>query len=368
MSFCCRLVQKNILPNKGSVSKVIAGETDKKTNGPLLIKLAYDSRCLPVIGVLPIIQDIEMPRMLIKEPAVITFETTRVEQVGEVFDQEWVEKTTASIYSLKRLYEEKNLDESIENIDFFKKYVKITADKIIQRLHEFLRTRIPLQRTDLFCGRHWVWDSLKSKMMKIVAMMIMSGHIVTYNDVLFRNDDETLLSSRQHFVHVDMIMTDGNIDGNYLVYDNKRHSIFRSGMAEVGMSRRWKEHVSGSMRSSHVNRASKFYKCYPNSGAEEDNMPTKDDRLGTFQQLEQLIGIGIRREQLTDVVGLFEWTRVECDELSLLQSAATRNELEDKKYRHLCYLFECAYALSIEPRRNISVNPGCEWQLKYYGN
>ena len=75
-----------------------------------------------------------------------------------------------------------------------------------------------------------------------------------------------------------------------------------------------------------------------------------------------------QKKRTTDVVGLFDWTTVECYELSLLQSAATRNGLEDKKYRHICYLFECAYALSIEPRRNISSNPGCEWQLKYYGS
>ena len=34
----------------------------------------------------------------------------------------------------------------------------------------------------------------------------------------------------------------------------------------------------------------------------------------------------------------------------------------------MSYLFETYYAVAIEPKRNISDNPGCEWQLKYFGN
>ena len=156
------------------------------------------------------------------------------------------------------------------------------------------------------------------------------------------------------------------MDGNYLVFDSNRQSIFRSGMVEVGMKRRWKEHVNGSMRNNRVNCISKFYKCYPNSNTLFDNIPNKDDILGTFQQLEQLLGIGIKIDELTGVIQLFNWSPIEYEELNNLQSAPTRNTLSDKKYGQVCYFFECAYALAIDPRRNISGNPGCEWYLKYY--
>ena len=33
-------------------------------------------------------------------------------------------------------------------------------------------------------------------------MMIMSGHIVEYNDLKYRNDDECILSQRHNFIHV----------------------------------------------------------------------------------------------------------------------------------------------------------------------
>ena len=89
--------------------------------------------------------------------------------------------------------------------------------------------------------------------------------------------------------------------------------------------------------------------------------------MGTFQQLEQLIGIGITRGKLTPINELFIWSDEEIKGLTNLKGVATRNSIGDKKYKHIYYLFELAYALAIESRRNISGNPGCEWQLRYYG-
>ena len=88
--------------------------------------------------------------------------------------------------------------------------------------------------------------------------------------------------------------------------------------------------------------------------------------MGTFQQLEQLIGIGITRDKLTSINALLTWSDEELTGLNNLKGVASRNTLADKKYKHICYLFELAYALAIESRRNISGNPGCEWQLGYF--
>ena len=46
-----------------------------------------------------------------------------------------------------------------------------------------------------------------------------------------------------------------------------------------------------------------------------DNIPDKDDFLGTFQQLEQFLDIGIHRDDLTSVIELFNWYPIECEEL-----------------------------------------------------
>ena len=69
-----------------------------------------------------------------------------------------------------------------------------------------------------------------------------------------------------------------------------------------------------------------------------------------------------------EVVGLFTWTPEEINALSSLKSFGTNASIIDKQYRHICYLCEAMYALSINQLRNISGNPSCEWQLGYYGN
>ena len=89
------------------------------------------------------------------------------------------------------------------------------------------------------------------------------------------------------------------------------------------------------------------------------------ERKGTFQQLEQLIGIGFRREKMNEVVSLFDWDNEENYEIEKLKGINTKDSLIEKKYRHICYLAESTYALAIS--ENISSNPGFEWQLKYYG-
>ena len=138
-------------------------------------------------------------------------------------------------------------------------------------------------------------------------------------------------------------------------------------MAQVGMKRRWKEHVSASMRSTHENRNSKLYSSYHSGNCHADNMPATTESMGTFCQLEQVLGIGLKKTHLTNIISLFQWSDVEEIELNILMGSGSRNTTNQKKYRHLCYLFECAYALAIEPRRNISGNPSCEWQLRFYG-
>ena len=82
-------------------------------------------------------------------------------------------------------------------------------------------------------------------------------------------------------------LDDDDIDRNYLVYDMQRRLYVRSGIAEVGMKRRWKEHVSASMRSSNLHRNNKLYVSYPSSNCDPANASSEDVKLGNYQQLEQ---------------------------------------------------------------------------------
>ena len=64
---------------------------------------------------------------------------------------------------------------------------------------------------------------------------------------------------------------------------------------------------------------------------------------------------------------MFIWNDVEISELEISKGNGNRQMMKDKIHRHLCYMFELAYALTVEPSKNISKSAGCEWQTHYYG-
>ena len=66
---------------------------------------------------------------------------------------------------------------------------------------------------------------------------------------------------------------------------------------------------------------------------------------------------------------LFEWEDFETTELAQLKGVGDNGDnLVDKQYRHICYLCELIYGVCIDLEDNISSNPGCEWQLGYFGD
>ena len=83
-------------------------------------------------------------------------------------------------------------------------------------------------------------------------------------------------------------------------------------------------------------------------------------QLGTFQDLLQLVAIGIKREKKSDILGLFKWNKDELDMLSTLTHPnAIHQGVEHKQYKHIVYFLETVYALAISPELNLSENPGC---------
>ena len=94
------------------------------------------------------------------------------------------------------------INEYMQMMLHFKKYVKLCSVKLMNRIYGFLRTRLPLIRTDLLYRHHWVWDLLRANVQKIAAIMILSGHIVEHDGLLYRDDDECILATRQICVYV----------------------------------------------------------------------------------------------------------------------------------------------------------------------
>ena len=151
----------------------------------------------------------------------------------------------------------------------------------------------------------------------------------------------------------------------YLIGDS--YIFIRSGCAEVGMRRRWLEHATSSKMKTITNQKSLLYMSYPHEDTLDINV-SKVMCKGKFNQLVQMVGVGFVRDKSLVFSKLFEPDLRTKEYVTKLCGTGNRNSFIDKWYRHLCYCFECTYALLIDERANISSNPGFEWQLQYYGN
>ncbi|MEL7341270.1 MAG: hypothetical protein AAGM67_12370, partial [Bacteroidota bacterium] len=74
------------------------------------------------------------------------------------------------------------------------------------------------------------------------------------------------------------------------------------------------------------------------------------------------------RTNQTAIVQLFSWQKIELDHIKKLKLAQDHNGGDlSKQYKHLCYLMKTFFAVAIVPSNNLTMNPTCEWQLKFYG-
>ena len=361
------LKMKFACPAKGTVVKVRSGEVDKKTKGPLLIQCCHDVKSLPVIASDPVQSEVESTEIVITPPHVIDFLSENNALNFEVITNDWMKQVPNIFHLVMNAVTTEFVQHIDRDWESTLKYVDILSRKLVYRMYSFLKLRLPLKRTDLQPGRHWVWDSFKVKSKKIAAIMILNGHIVNQNKLIYRTEDESLFNCVTSFKTFDIHDANSECDGNYVVVDTERSSVIRSGAAEVGILRRWKEHRAASMLIDHSNRTNKFYSSYPNALVTNKDLLSASNVKGMFQHLSVRLGIGMKRNMKTELVKLFDWNYVETNELTMLNGNGNRKSMDDKKYRHLCYMFELAYALAIDPNKNVSSSAGCEWQMGHFG-
>jgi hypothetical protein len=344
------------VPNKGTAATV--NDKCKRTDGDLLIKLAFDLRTSKPKAKLPNLPPVAIPRRLIPAPSVVEFASTmKLERF--VATEEWCRKVYSCVKSINHLGTD-SLDQHLGSIDALNEKTQLMATKLLARLPSFLDRRIPASKPQLLPGRHWIWRSLCSKLMRVSAMMVLSNTVA--DELENRGSDESYLNLANHFQHA--VGDLANLDGSYVVEDSRRNEICRAGAAEMGFRTRWEGHTQSSKLLDPKYKKSAFYNCYPHENVVENTL----NRKGTFQSLNQLVGVGFQRSKASQVLALFEWDGYGLEELKKLQGCKNRNELVDKQYRHIVYLLEASHALAIEPRKNISSNPSCEWQLRFFGD
>jgi hypothetical protein len=115
----------------------------------------------------------------------------------------------------------------------------------------------------------------------------------------------------------------------------RRFLMMRFGASEVDMSNRWRGHEKASKLETAQGRKSRFYTRYPH----KDFLLNDPSRLREclFQDLQQFVGIGFKRDNKEHIGNLFDWDNGEVKELEKLTAASeSRNTLVDKKISLCC--------------------------------
>jgi len=214
-------------------------------------------------------------------------------------------------------------------------------------------------------GRHWVWDSFKCKLPKMVAIMIFNGHIIDKGSIGYRNMEDVLLNEPMAFENFDIFGTDTDLDGVYLLVDKVKNTIIHSLSTDEGISNAYLKHKERSLLKEYEHRKDKLCISYPNEECEDQSVFSSSEVRGKFQDLSMRKCIKVDKNNMTSFINLFAWNDLEEINLDSLVINQNKQFLDSKKYKHILCLFEMVYALAIEPSKNISTEPGCAWQTNF---
>ncbi len=223
------------------------------------------------------------------------------------------------------------------------------------RLYSFLAEKCPEDRMP---GKHWVWTSLVANAKRIATLIVLANQHAGRLESTTLTDSYLSLDIDNFPVADDEL---GSMSGCYLNYDSIRRSLIRAGMTETSFEKRYSQH----RRSSRLNDAEprRFYLYYPH----KESASKTDIRRGFFEDLEQRVALGVPRDQHLLATELFDWPDHVDNQLGQLKFGEGRGATkQEKRYKHLCYMFESFFAVALAPRDNITQNPGFEWQLQLY--
>ena len=358
------LYERIKLPSKGNINKVITSQVDKTTNGPFLIKLCFDVKTLPVVAKRPILKRIDSASSSIKEPSYLTICDT---------PNNWntLDVSVPYVIMLKDIM--KNVDEGnhqrilsavLNDISPFKKYSELLGRKLIKRLGVYLSKKLPLHRTDLLSNQHWVWLSFKKHIKLIAAAMITFGHVMDEKELVFKGDDESLLSNTTNFHLVDLTGEHEMNHGNYVILDSKRGEFVYNGVANFGYKKNWEKHALDSMLKDYSKRKDKFSAAYPNTDLVDMSESANVNVKGRFEDLLMFSTIEVKGDQIERYLEHFDINEDESKRINVLINKGGPNNMPSKKIKHLLEMFCMAYTLAINPARDMSGMIPCSWQME----
>ncbi|KAG7368491.1 hypothetical protein IV203_031234 [Nitzschia inconspicua] len=220
----------------------------------------------------------------------------------------------------------------------------VLGENITAALPEWSDVTVP-KALELPKTKHWVWTSFIANFLKEISCLIVLAGLES-QALKYATPLESLLNQILN-VFPKMDEDIGAMDGSYLTADTLRQLLIRAGFAEQGFNRRWGEHRRASFLKDVGTRNRPQYQLFPHESVSEDQAP---NRRGTFQQLEQRLGLGVRKADRARVLALFKWTEIDEAHLGKLSYGDGRAGTFDfKKYKHICFMFELFFAVALEP-------------------
>ena len=237
----------------------------------------------------------------------------------------------------------------------------------VDRLSSLILQRLPLHIERRLSGderleKHWVWSWAARQVPRLAAFFVRNNVV---GDLRFASSETSLF--RKHpgdsFVVFDEIVH-AQMGGAY-VYLHEG-DVVRSGKADL-ISSRNSGHRDCAKLADLTSRKSKFYRCFP------DHVTGSSEQRGLFSELVLCVGFGFSPSdpEATDAVcslddfGVFDWPASVLEELGKTFTRCT--SLRHKQQVMAGYMAELFLDLMISPRSNVSMNPGFETALGFFG-
>jgi len=124
------------------------------------------------IAEVPDIPPVEIPKAICHKPKQYCFgKSVTIEEFTA--DNQWCVMASATIKSIECAELVSNL---LNSLDIVNSIASTFSKKAVARLPGFVIPRVPKERTDLYPGRHWHWNSFISKIQRISVLLVLSNH------------------------------------------------------------------------------------------------------------------------------------------------------------------------------------------------
>ncbi len=244
---------------------------------------------------------------------------------------------------------------NIEKNDWKENLESLENDTLRKILMSRLSTHLTCTGKNDEDVNHPIWEWAFSNLGQVAAILKMNKMVKNDATLGLCDSDDGLFQPSFVQNHEMFTSVTEKYLGTYLAMDKNHGYFVRVGSAAVGCDKRTLVgHVKGSKQTTQDDGWSKFYSYYPDKSSPSI---IESIRRGWFSDIQFSPGIIFSEENKQSVHELFCW---DDDIVAYLDTRQKARTLEYKKHRMVCYLFETALELCLEPKHNVSSSLGFE--------